>query len=42
LIAWRMELVMPPNTTSTFSRWIRRRTLATAVVSLLAVSSRCS
>ena len=39
LMALRIELVMPPNTTSTWSRWISLRTLFTATDSFDAVSS---
>src|SRR4030095_3178435 len=39
LMALRIELVMPPNTTSTRSRWMSLRTLFTATDSLEAVSS---
>src|SRR5258706_8372989 len=38
-MALRIELVMPPNTTSTRSRWMSLRTLFTATDSLEAVSS---
>ena len=39
MIALRIELVIPPNTTSTRSRWMSLRTLFTATDSLEAVSS---